>query len=150
MTTFIGEYSCKLDDKGRTQLPAVFRSMQSPDHPERLIVKKDIFAPCLVIYPEAEWEKQAAYLQSRLNPYNPQHQQLRRALFKNTALVEVDKSGRILIPKRLLELAQIQKDVCFAGQDTRIELWSTPLYQTTDLSDADYANLAEEILGQPE
>lgn len=150
MATFIGEFSCKLDEKGRTQLPSSFRSAMDQASTDRFIIKKDIFSPCLVIYPEQEWEKQAAYLQSKLNPYNSQHQQLRREIFKNIALVEMDKTGRILIPKRLLELAHIQKELFFAGQDTRIELWSAETYYSSSLNEQDFAKLAESILGQTE
>lgn len=150
MAAFIGEFSCKLDEKGRTQFPSSFRLALNAESSERFIIKKDIFSPCLVIYPEQEWTKQADYLQSKLNPYNSQHQQLRRELFKNIALVEMDKSGRVLIPKRLLDLVHIQKDLFFAGQDTRIELWSAQMYHSSGLDEHDFAKLAESILGQTE
>ena len=150
MATFIGEYICKLDEKGRTQLPAAFRSCLDESAENRFVVKKDVFSPCLVIYLETEWEKQSAYLQSRLNPYNAQHQQLRRELFKNIGLVEMDKTGRLLLPKRLLELVHIDKEILFAGQDSRIEVWSETLYRDSGLNEEAFAQMAESILGQTE
>ena len=65
----------------------------------------------------------------------------------NRAVVEPDeKTGRILIPRHLLNMIGVNKDVVFAGADFKIELWSKESYHVSLISDDDYVSLAEKIL----
>ncbi|MDR1227328.1 MAG: division/cell wall cluster transcriptional repressor MraZ [Prevotellaceae bacterium] len=148
MAAFTGEYSCKLDDKGRVPFPAAFRATATgSDGQARLVAKKDVFDKCLTLMTEAEWEKQMAFIDSRLNPYNKEHQALRRELFRNMAALEPDAAGRILLSKRLMDLAGISKEVVFAGQGDKIELWAKADYESCGIAAADTAALAERLLG---
>jgi MraZ protein len=148
MASFIGEYSCKLDDKGRVPFPAAFRAAAvGADGQVHLVAKKDVFDKCLTLMTEVEWEKQMAFINKTLNPYNKEHQSLRRELFRNMAALDVDAAGRILVPKRLVELANINKEVVFAGQGDKIELWSKNDYECGGIADVDAAALAEKLLG---
>jgi len=55
----------------------------------------------------------------------------------------------MLIPAHLLEMAEINGDVVLAGQDGKIEIWAKALYDKVGTSEADFAALAEKILGNP-
>ena len=67
MVKFIGEYTAKVDDKGRIVFPAAFKSLMPSDEPMMFVVKKDIFADCLEMYTWSEWERQSEETKSRLN-----------------------------------------------------------------------------------
>ena len=69
MITFIGEYTCKLDAKGRVILPSSFKKQMTGTDPDRFVIKKDIFVKCLVLFPYAEWERQNKILRKKINPY---------------------------------------------------------------------------------
>jgi MraZ protein len=70
-----------------------------------------------------------------------------REFSKDTAEVELDANNRLLIPARLLKLAEIDKDVVLAGQLGQIEIWSKELYDQTGIDSEDFGELANKILG---
>ncbi len=142
---YIGEYACKVDDKGRVALPASFRA-NSTTSELQFTLKKDLFFDCLVLYTMSEWEKQVADMDSKLDPYNPADISLRRKFFRDATVVEVDASGRILIPKRLWELIGVEKEVVFAGQNTKIEIWSKQGYEQNDMTMEEYQHLTKTLL----
>ena len=148
MASFIGEYTCRLDDKGRVPFPAAFRpAATGSDGAVRLVAKKDVFERCLALMTEAEWEQQMAFINRRLNPYSKEDQLLRRELLRDMAALEVDAAGRILLPKRLTEKVGVSKEVIFAGQGNKIEVWDKAAYEGGNLPEGDVAALAERLLG---
>jgi MraZ protein len=145
---FVGEYICKLDSKGRVLLPsALLRQMPIEDR-ERFVLKKDIYTKCLVLYPASEWDRQNALLKKRLNPFNRKHAEFLREFYRGTAEVLLDGSNRMLIPRRLVEyMGEKSKELIFAGQDGKIEIWDKLAYDKAQTSDADFQQLADDILG---
>ena len=150
MSTFIGDYTCRLDAKGRVILPAAFKKQMPSAAEDRFVVRRDIFDKCLVLYSIDDWNRQLDKIRSRINPYNREHNIFLRNFFKGTAEVSLDSSNRLLIPRRLLDLAGIGKDVVLAGQDGRIEMWAEEVYAHIDMPSDDFANLAEKLLGNPD
>lgn len=147
MITFIGDYPCKADSKGRILLPSAFKKQMGDKVIDRFVVKKAIFEKCLFLYPYEEWERQIAILRSKINPYNRSHSEFYREFFKGTAEITLDNNNRLLIPKRLLEWAEIKSEVVLAGQDDKIAIWDKKLYESQTLTDEQIASLAEKILG---
>jgi len=147
MITFIGDYACKLDDKGRVLLPVAFIRQMAGAMQERFVIKKDIFEKCLVMYPMDEWERQTRILDSNINPYNREHNKFLRGFLKDTAEVSLDSNNRLLLPKRLLENIGADKEIMLAGQPGKIEIWPRSTYDGIDSGSEDFAALAEKIMG---
>ncbi len=147
MAPFIGEYTCRLDVKGRMIFPAAFKKQMLVDTGDRFVIKRDVFEKCLVMYPMTEWDRQNSIIRSKTNSFNKEHQQFLRMYFHGTAEVMVDGSGRILIPKRLLGIAGINNEVVMAGQFGKIEIWNSDDYDKASRFTDDFAALAEKILG---
>jgi len=147
MATFIGDYHCKVDSKGRIMLPSAFKKQMPASAKDRFVIKKDIFERCLVMYPMDEWERQNTIIRSKINPYNKEHNAFLRGFYKGTAELVLDSNNRILIPKRLLESFIEDSEVVLAGQDGRIEIWSGKLYESVADNADEFASLAEKILG---
>ncbi len=147
MTTFIGDYHCKLDAKGRVVVPSAFKRQIDPASGERFVVKKDVFEKCLVLYPMDEWERQVKMIRSRINPYNREHSKFLRGFYMDTAELEMDSNNRVLLPKRLLDEAGIGADLVLAGQDGRIEVWAKEIYGSIRMDENEFADLAQRILG---
>ena len=146
MITFIGEYTCKLDSKGRVILPSAFKKQMTGSDPERFVIKKDIFEKCLILYPYQEWERQTKNLRKKINPYKKEHNKFIRQLFKGMAEIMLDANNRLLIPKRLLDEVEVDKEVIMAGQDGKIEIWAKNLYEQIDLGNDEFAGMAENIM----
>lgn len=121
---FLGNIEAKTDSKGRVFLPAIFRKAIENSNEEFLVMRKDIFQPCLVLYPQSVWNNQLDILRSQLNRWNHRHQQIFRQFVADAEVVIPDKNGRILIPKRYLTLANISQMVRFIGMDDTIEIWN--------------------------
>ncbi|MCX6332769.1 MAG: division/cell wall cluster transcriptional repressor MraZ [Bacteroidia bacterium] len=147
MATFIGDYTCKVDVKGRIILPMAFKKQMPADAADHFVVRKDIFENCLVLYSIEDWNRQLEKIRKRINPYNREHNKFLRNFFKGTAELILDNNNRMLIPKRLLDLISAQRDVVLAGQDGRIEIWAADIYEQIGLPADEFANLAEKLMG---
>lgn len=143
MTTFYGKYTSKLDDKGRLVFPAPLKSALPEGGDMKFVVRKDIFAQCLEMYTQEEWEKQAAEVRSRLNFFNVEHATFWRAYMRDCLVVEPDaKFGRISISKELLELIGVTKEVEFVGNGFKIEIWAKENYEGSKISNDDFVAIA--------
>lgn len=149
MITFIGDYNCKLDSKGRITLPSAFKRQMKESVQDGFVLKRDIFEKCLILYPMKEWERQNQIIRSKTNPYNREHNKFLRMFYSGTAEVSLDANTRLLIPKKLQEYAEIGDEVVIAGHFGKIEIWSEPLYQQLGKVEDEFATLAEKILGGP-
>lgn len=147
MATFIGDYACKADVKGRIILPAAFKKQMPADAQDHFVVRKDIFENCLVLYTSEDWNTQLARIRKRINPYNREHNMFLRNFFKGTAELTLDNNNRLLVPRRLMEMIGADRDVVLAGQDGRIEIWAADTYNKIDMSSDDFASLAEKLMG---
>ncbi len=147
MATFIGDYACKVDVKGRIIRPMAFKKQMPAGAPDHFVVRKDIFENCLVLYAIDDWNRQLEKIRKRMNPYNREHNMFLRNFFKGTAELTLDNNNRLLIPKRLLDLISATRDVTLAGQDGRIEIWSTAVYETIEMPGEEFAALAEKLMG---
>ena len=148
MKTFIGEHIVKIDDKGRVIFPSAFKSLFTPNEIISFIVKKDIFEDCLTMCTPQQWEEESQNLKSRLNLYKREHATFWREYMRDRAQVEPDgKIGRITIPKKLLSQIGAEKELVFAGNDFKIEIWAREKYESSKISQEEFINLAEEILG---
>jgi MraZ protein len=147
MATFIGDYPCKVDAKGRIILPMTFKKQMPVAAQDHFVVRKDIFENCLVLYAIDDWNRQIEKIRKKINPYNREHNMFLRNFFKGTAELALDNNNRMLIPKRLMELIGAERDVVLAGQDGRIEIWTASVYETIGMPSEDFANLAEKLMG---
>ena len=149
MLNLLGEYDVKVDAKGRMMFPAKLRKALEEVIHHGLVINRDIFQKCLVLYPKPEWDKVNDEM-SRLSRYNRKHQLFQRKFMKGATLLELDSAGRILIPSTLLEYAGIEtgksKELKVTGQGEKIDIWSKASYEAEILDeDFDFGELAEEV-----
>ena len=136
MIRFLGNIEAKADTKGRVFIPAIFRKQLQAASEERLIMRKDVFQDCLTLYPEGVWNEELNELRSRLNKWNNKHQLIFRP----------DSNGRILIPKRYLQICYIHGDIRFIGIDNKIEIWSKERAEQPFMSPEEFGAALEEIM----
>ena len=144
---FLGNIEAKIDVKGRAFLPAVFRKVLQAGGEEQLILRKDVFQPCLVLYPERVWNEQMDLLRSRLNRWNSRQQQVFRQFVSEVELVTLDGNGRFLIPKRYQRMADIEQDIKFVGMGDTIEIWSTRKSEEEQMTPENFGLALEEMMG---
>ena len=145
---FLGNIEAKTDAKGRVFLPATFRKVLQASGSEALVLRKDIFQNCLVLYPESVWNEQMDMLRGKLNRYNEQHQRIFRQFVLDVENVTLDGNGRFLISKRHLAMAGIQQDVKFIGMGDTIEIWASGRVEESQMSSEAFGQALESIMAQ--
>ena len=149
MVTFIGEYTSKIDDKGRMVFPAPLKGVLPPGSDMRFVIKKDLFEPCLQMYTMEEWEHTSAEVKSKLNFFNKQHAIFWREYMRDRDVVEPDvKLGRITVSRKLLDAIGVTKEVVFSGNDFKIEIWAKEEFERKRIPNDEYIAIAESLSGK--
>lgn len=145
---FLGNIEAKADAKGRIFLPATFRKMLQSSGEVELVMRKDVFQDCLVLYPSSVWDEQMEALRSKLNRWNRQHQQVFRQFVSDVEVVTLDASGRILIPRRYLDMCGITQQVRFLGVGDTIEIWAANEGNEPFVEPQEFAGILEGLMGE--
>lgn len=147
MIQFLGNIEAKTDAKGRVFIPAIFRKQLQAASEERLVLRKDVYQDCLVLYPESVWFATQNQLRQRLNKWDAKQQTIFRQFVSDAEVMAPDGNGRILLPKRYLQMAGIQSEVRFIGMDNTIEIWAKERADQPFMSPEEFSGALEELLG---
>ena len=150
MQTLIGSYECKADIKGRLMLPVGLKKQLATSLSSGFVLKRAVFQPCLELYSLVEWESLMQKV-NKLNRFKKKNNDFIRTFTAGVRFIELDASGRILIPKDLITFAGITKDIMLTSAVNIIEIWDKDKYEKA-IADAssDFAVLAEDVMGQDE
>lgn len=145
MSSFIGDFGCKADSKGRVVVPASFRRVMETSVEAVFVLRKNIFGRCIDMYPKSEWEEMIAEVRAKLNLFHSKHVAFLREFCRGTQEVELDANGRILLPRKMLEEVGIDKEIVLAAQDKMIQIWDAKVYDEVAMGGEELGMLAEEI-----
>lgn len=147
MTNLIGTYECKADAKGRVMFSSALKKQLLPVVSEGFVVKRAVFQPCLELYPMREWNLMMEKI-NKLNRFVKKNNDFIRRFTAGVKVVELDASGRLLIPKDLCQFAGVEKQVVLSSAVNIIEIWDKDRYESAiDDATIDFADLAEEVMG---
>lgn len=147
MAYFSGEYECTVDAKGRMLLPSRVKARLPENNAQSIFVTKSPSDSCLLVYSLPEWEKVAERITS-LNEFDENTAFVQRNFLRNSNEIELDNLGRFLIPKRLLEFAEITKEAIMVGLGNRLEIWNAEKYEQSLVKDQkELATLMQKHLG---
>lgn len=147
MVNLIGTYECKADAKGRLMLPSAIKKQLSGVLQTGFVLKRSVFQPCLELYPLEEWNVLMEKV-NKLNRFVKKNNDFIRRFTAGVKMIELDVSGRMLIPKDLHSFAGISKEVVLSSSVNIIEIWDKNKYETAiDEATLDFAELAEEVMG---
>lgn len=124
---FYGEYEHSLDNKGRLIVPSKFREAAKAHYIEKFYITRGL-DKCLFIFGEEEWKSQELKFKN-LSFTKKESRNFNRLFFSGTSELEIDKQGRILIPKYLKDYAGIRRDLVVIGVSNRIEIWAKETWQ---------------------
>ncbi|HKX87276.1 MAG TPA: division/cell wall cluster transcriptional repressor MraZ [Flavobacterium sp.] len=147
MNTIIGTYECKADAKGRLMLPVALKNQLASSLQDGFVLKRSVFQQCLELYPMAEWNLMMQKI-NKLNRFNKKHNDFIRRFTVGVRMMEIDSTGRLLVPKDLAVFASITGNVVLSSAVNIVEIWDKELYERAiDDADVDFADLAEEVMG---
>jgi MraZ protein len=118
-----------IDAKGRLAVPSRYRDVLTSHHHGAMVVTIDTEETCLLLYPKSAWQVIEEKLQS-LPSFNPVARRVQRLLIGHATDVELDGSGRLLLPPELRSYAQLDKRVVMIGQGNKFEMWDEAHWQT--------------------
>ena len=147
MQHFIGTYECKADEKGRIMLPISLKKQLSDKLKSGFVIKRAVFNSCLELYPSKEWDDLMLKI-NKLNRFNKKNNDFIRRFTAGVKTIDMDVSGRLLIPKDLVIHSKILKDVVVSSTVNILEIWDKSLYEKAiDEAALDFGALAEEVMG---
>ena len=146
MNSITGTYECKVDAKGRLLLPTSLKK-QFKSLEDGFVLKRSVFQPCLELYPMKEWNEMMMKV-NKLNRFVKKNNDFIRRFTAGVKVVEIDATGRLLIPKDLIVFGKIDKDLVLSSAINIIEIWDKTLYENAiENATDDFADLAEEVMG---
>lgn len=115
---FQGTSSLALDAKGRLSVPAKHRDALMAQCEGRLTLTRHPDG-CLLLYPRPAWEP----VRARIAELPLSASAWKRFFLGSATDLELDGSGRVLVPPELREAVGLDKDVVFIGMSTHFEIW---------------------------
>lgn len=122
---FLGNIEAKADAKGRVFLPATFRKVLEAEGEDTLVLRKDIHQKCLVLYPLSIWNSLLDAIMAHVNPFDRDGQMLLREYVSSAEELTLDATGRFLLQRKFMTMADIKQSVHFIGVGQTIEIWAS-------------------------
>lgn len=137
---FIGEYNFNIDDNHRLNIPTSFKKYLD----DSFVIARG-FEKCLYVFSGVEWERLSDKL-NNLSITKSINRKFVRGFNAGAYNVELDSKGRIVVNKKLLEYAELEKECVILGVGNRIEIWSSKVYNDYLKENADVLNTISEEL----
>lgn len=136
-----------MDSKGRFALPNGLKKQLLSVVNEGFVLKRSVFHKCLELYPMSEWNAEISGV-NKLNRFVKKNNDFIRMFMAGVKTIALDSSGRIQIPKDLVNYSNIEHDVVISSSVNRIEIWNKELYEEVITNpEIDFGQLAEEVMG---
>jgi len=143
--SYLGEYICKLDAKGRLTVPSGLKKQLDNEGREGFVLNRG-FEGCLGMYPHKDWQVVANKL-NKLNLFVTKNREFVRKFNNGAINLVMDGNGRINLPNDLMSYAGITKEVVLFAYADRIEIWDKTKYDKMMNEEmGDFATLAEDVM----
>ena len=147
MINFNEAYYCKADAKGRVMLPSTLKNRLLPVLAEGFVLKRSVSGACLELWPMSQWEDMMLKIK-KLNRFVKKNNDFIRIFMAGVKEVEIDSAGRLLIPKNLMSIAGIVKEIALSPSVDIIEIWDKDSYEAAiEITDEEFEVLAEDVMG---
>lgn len=145
---FLGSFNYSIDSKGRISIPAKLRKFVEPKSNDSFVMTRGT-TKCIDIYPMNFWEELVQNKLNQLNSFEPEEAMFLRMFLQQAAEDKLDSQARLLIPKNLIEYAEIGKDVLILGAIKKIEIWNPENYEEyLKGSELTYEEVAKKVMGK--
>jgi MraZ protein len=147
MINLIGTYECTVDNKGRIMIPAQLKKQLDGFTTEPFILKRSVFQNCLELFPYSEWKLMMDKV-NKLNRFVKKNNDFIRMYTAGVKSIDLDSAGRLLVPKDLIAISKLTKNVVLSSSINIIEIWDKDEYEKS-INDpkVDFAKLTEEVMG---
>lgn len=133
-----------MDAKGRISVPTKIREALMDVCGGKLVMTAHPDENCLLIYPEPQWLEILPKIEA-LPSFNKKARRTQRLLLGHAAPMEMDGSGRLLVPPTLRDHGRLDKNLMIIGQGKKLEIWGLEHWQSW-LDEADDGDMPEEMM----
>ena len=148
MSFINGTYYCKMDSKGRIMLPSELRKQLEALQMNDFILKRAVFHDNLEMHPKEEWNRLMSKLK-KLNPFKKKNVDFLTRFLAGVRNVNIDNTGRLQIPKDLVNVAGLEKEVVIASAINIFQIWDKDKYEAfLKETSENFSDLAEEVMGE--
>ena len=143
-----GTYYCKMDSKGRIMLPTELRKQFEELEMNEFVLKRAVFHNNLEMHPKNEWNKLISKLHKKIKRFKKSDMVFLTRFLAGVRNVNIDSTGRLQIPKDLVNIAGLKKEVVIASAINILQIWDKDTYETfLNESSENFSDLAEEVMG---
>lgn len=144
----IGEYHCKLDAKGRLMIPVDFKEQLGVLVEQGFVIRPGLFSKCIELYTMNDWTTTQNKLRG-LSQFVKSNVDLMRKYNAGAKMVKLDSTGRMLIPRNLIDQGGLSKEVVIVSLPGYMEIWDKETYKQAleNLDQESLEKLLEEKLG---
>ena len=147
MTKLTGTFECKIDNKGRILLPSLLKKQLDGNLKDVFVIKRSVFQSFLELYPMAEWNNVIVKINS-LNRFIKKNNDFIRIFSAGVRTLELDSSGRFLVPIDLINNSDLKKNIVMASAINIIEIWDKDNYEKSiNDKNIDFVKLTEQVMG---
>jgi MraZ protein len=114
----LGAHEHTIDDKNRLTLPAKFRQAFA----DGVVITRGLDG-CLFAYRRPDWDRLVESQLATLDPLSQEGRRIHRFFFSGAAEADIDRQGRVMVPRELIEHAGLSREVVVAGVNDRLEIW---------------------------
>ncbi len=150
MKILIGTYYAKLDGHGRIMIPKGLREQLKDIEHEGFVLRRATFFDNLELHPRAEWEN---WMQQLLKVKKTSREKVKLISLINAGsrLVSFDTHGRLQIPKDLIKVMGLKKEVVIASEGNILQIWDKDKYeQFWEENKDEFPDLMEKLLNNDE
>ncbi len=142
-----GTYYCKMDANGRIMLPVELRKQLSELQMNNFILKRAVFENHLEMYPDDEWTKLMKKI-NKLNPFVRKNVVFKTRFLAGVRNVNIDSTGRMQVPKDLVVVGSLKKEVVIASHLNILQIWDKDEYEAfLERTAIDFSDLSEDVMG---
>lgn len=137
MSYLVGHYNCKLDAKGRLLVPSEFKEQLGSQVEEGFVLRPGLHASCLELYTRKDWDEVQDQLRAAFSQFKAEQEAVLRKYNSGARFAKLDGSGRLQVPKDLIEKGSLVKDIIITSVTTKMEIWDKDLYEQSINNDID-------------
>jgi MraZ protein len=127
-------------------VPVAIRKALSEAGESILVLQRNFHRSCINVYAKTQWVKMLSDFQTSHSILSHSESDFIREFTRGSAEVEPDESsGRILIPRKLLDRIGARDEVILVGQGLKLEIWETRQYEEVEFPPEDAAKMASEM-----
>lgn len=128
MSLFLSTFENKVDQKGRVSVPSQFRNLLQDEKQNCVVLYESSINVCIEGCTFERINELSKKIDD-LDPFSEEKDAFATIVLGGSAQLQLDRDGRILLPKNLMNFAEISDSAIFIGKGQIFEIWSPILFK---------------------